>query len=268
MINQTRMCIYVSSPQSYKDVLDVFMDCKRKNWSNCPYPLVVSTNWNLEYPDAVIINSGNLNDSWVERSLDALKTLDYEYVMMLCDDIFITEEFDNRIIEEILDYMDFNKINYCRMRPLHSKKPIGELPYMSYVNQNTPYGINLQCGIFRREFLINLIGDGTKSAWDIEGMLLERAAKADDTPFSDVIACNRNVFSVVHGIEKGKWYPSALKQLSKNEIKVVSNRAKISAMEEYKKNIISFVVERLSPSTRTKIKHLAQKLGCRFVNQN
>lgn len=266
MTSKEQMCIYVSSPKSYSDILDVFLLCKKRFWSDCVYTTVISTNYDLKTSDAYVINSGNINDSWVERSLQALKNIDYKYVLLLCDDIFISEQIDNNKISEIVDYMERYSINYCRLKPLKKGKRIDELPYLSFVNQNTPYGINLQRGIFRREYLIELLGDGHQSAWKIEGNLLEQSMNASAEPFDDVIACNENIFPVIHGVEKGKWFPSAIKKLSKIDIKVTEDREILSRLAEIKHNVITRLSDHISPENRRKVKMIAQKVGFKFVN--
>ena len=268
MDEDKRMNIYVSSPKSYQDVLNVFLFCKRKNWSSCPYPLVISTNHEVAYSDARVINSGNVNDSWVERSLQALRELDCKYVMLLCDDIFISRQINSYQITEILDYMDEHKINFCRLKPLKSGKQIEGIPFLSYVNRNTPYAINLQQGIFCREYLVRLLGDSGRSAWDIEGDLLKQASQADATLFDDVITCNREIFPVIHAVEKGKWFPTALKKVKQMGATVDSEREVISTIAEKKEIAIDYFVSFLKPETRKRIKLFATKMGYRFTNSN
>ena len=268
MINEEHMCVYISSPKCYSDVLNVFLLCKKKFWKDCPFPTIISTNYNLYTSDAYVINSENVNDSWVERSLGALKQIEYKYVLLLCDDMFISKRIDNQKIKEIVDYMELHNINFCRLNPLHRGKKIDELPYINYVNQNTPYGINLQFGIFRREYLISLLGDGSQSAWDIEGKLLEQARNAGDIPFEDIISCNMNVLPVIHGIEKGKWFPSAIKKLSKVGIEVAKSREIISRPIEIKRNVITYLSSHTTPQSRKRMKIIAQKVGFKFTNKD
>lgn len=265
---EEQLCIYISSPKSYKDVLDTFIKCKNKLWKDCPYDLVISTNHNLQISNAYVINSGDVNDSWVDRSLQALNQIDYKYVMLLCDDMFITQSIDCRLINEIVNYMDLYNLNFCRLKPVYRGKKIKEFPYLSYVNQNEPYGINLQRGIFRREYLIKLLGDGTQSVWDIEGNLLEQAYNAPKKPFKDVIACNKEIFPIIHGVEKGKWFPSAIKTLSTLGISVESNREILSGSIEFRQNLITYLSSRISPQSRKLFKLVAQKLGYKFTNVN
>lgn len=39
-----RLSIYVSSPDSYSDVLAVFLKGYRRYWSDCPYEFILTTN--------------------------------------------------------------------------------------------------------------------------------------------------------------------------------------------------------------------------------
>lgn len=260
-----RMCIYVSSPKSYKDVFDVFYICKNRFWTDCRYRFVLSTNYEVNYEGVDIINSHNTSDTWVERSIYALSEIDEKYIMLLCDDLLISKRIDSRYIENILNFMDKNNIKFCRLKPLNCGKKVKGHNYLSWVKKNTPYGINLQRGIYRKEYLISLLGDGLKSAWDIEAELLKEAQDSSSNYFADVVACNKNIFPVVHAVDKGKWLPKALLFLKHEHIDVNSSREKMSGIRALSQDIRGCCSNILTPSFRKKIKSLLTKLGLKFT---
>lgn len=262
-----RMCIYVSSPKSYKDVFDVFYACKNKFWTDSRYRFVLSTNYKANYEGVYIINSQNMSDTWVERSIYALPEIDEKYIMLLCDDLLISKKIDSRYIEHILNYMDKNDIRFCRLKPLNGGKRIKGHNYLSYVKMNTPYGINLQRGIYRKDYLISLLGDGLKSAWDIEAELLKEAQGSSSDYFSDVIACNKNIFPVIHAVDKGKWLPKALTFLKHEHIVVSSSREKMSRIRALSQDVKGYYSSILSPSFRKRIKKLLTKIGLKFTTE-
>ena len=98
---EKRMCIYVSSPKSYKDVFDAFYICKNRFWPDSRYRFVLSTNYEANYKGVDIIDSHNTSDTWVERSMYALSEINEKYIMLLCDDLLISKKIDSRYIDDI-----------------------------------------------------------------------------------------------------------------------------------------------------------------------
>ena len=262
-----RMCVYVSSPETYKDVFDLFYICKNKYWPDNLYRLVLSTNYETNYDGVHIINSKNSDDTWVERSVKALSLINEKYVMLLCDDLFISKRINTTYIEEILNFMDDNDIKYCRLKPLYGGKIIKEIKYLSWLKKNTPYGINLQRGIYRKDFLISLIGDGSKSAWDIEADLLKKTQQSSSEYFDDMVTCNKNIFPVVHAVDKGKWLPRALLFLKQENIYVDSTRKTMPIFIAILQDIKGLCGNVFSPNFRRGIKKLLSKIGIKFTTE-
>ena len=100
-----RLSIYVSSPDSYSDVLAVFLKGYRRYWSDCPYEFILTTN-TKSYEGITCICNNKQNDTWVERTIAALPVIKSKYVMLMCDDIILSDNVDNSLIERLLDYMD------------------------------------------------------------------------------------------------------------------------------------------------------------------
>ena len=55
-----RLSIYVSSPDSYSDVLAVFLKGYRRYWSDCPYEFILTTNTKSYEGITCIISSCSL----------------------------------------------------------------------------------------------------------------------------------------------------------------------------------------------------------------
>ena len=104
-----RLSIYVSSPDSYSDVLAVFLKGYRRYWSDCPYEFILTTN-TKSYEGITCICNNKQNDTWVERTIAALPVIKSKYVMLMCDDIILSDNVDNSLIERLLDYMDSHEI--------------------------------------------------------------------------------------------------------------------------------------------------------------
>ena len=94
-----RLSIYVGSPDSYSDVLSIFLNGYHRYWSNCPYEFNLSTN-TKKYDGIHCFCNNKQGDSWVERTISVLSNITTKYILLLCDDIIICDYINNDEIEE------------------------------------------------------------------------------------------------------------------------------------------------------------------------
>ena len=263
-MTNNRLSIYVSSPDSYSDVLAVFIKGFRKYWSDCPYELILTTN-SITYEGITCICNYKTGDGWVDRTLEALPKIHTKYILLLCDDIIISHNVNNKNIEMILDYMENHNIKFCRLNPLSHGEVIKELPILRKVYKNTPYAVNLQVGIFSKEYFEELLGDGSLSAWAIENKINAQASNARAEYFNDIVSTSQVVVPFIHGVYKGKWINSSIKMLKKRGLWIESTeRGKTSFKTTLKIFVAELLQDKLSASARVKIKNLLRTLGCRF----
>lgn len=263
-MKENRLSIYVSSPDSYADVFEIFLKGFHKYWSDCPYEFILATNTN-SYEGITCICNNKQEDTWVERTLAVLPDIKTKYVLLMCDDIIISGKVDNAIIEQLLDYMDDNDIRYCRLGPLPIGSKIESFPLLRKVNKQTPYAINLQIGIFRKDLFVELLGDGSLSAWGIENFINEQAAVAGEEDFKDVLAVSNYVVPYIHGVYKGKWKRKAVSDLTKMGLYKSNDRPIVSFGQEVKISVTDWIQWRIKPSHRRRLKRFLCKVGGRFV---
>jgi hypothetical protein len=262
-----RLTLFVASPDSYSDVFEVFMQCYQKNCEDSPYELILATNTG-QYKNITVMTNNNPGDNWIDRAIPALKRIDTKYILLMVDDIFIIQKVDFRKIERILDDMDEYQLNFCGLSNNFKGKCLRKGSILVYVKQRQAYAKNLQFGIFRRDYLISELGDGSKSGWDLEKKWVNETATASQAYFTDIVSCKEKIIKFVHGIDKGKWLPGALNSLKKNGIKVNVLRETLSGNEELKLNITKIIGKKFSPKNRRWIKNVLSRLGYKFITNN
>jgi hypothetical protein len=243
-----RLQIYVTSPDSYSDVFGVCIKAFKKYWHDCPYEFVLTTNSKV-YDGITCICNHKTNDSFVSRTLEYLPRAKTKYVLLMCDDIIITHRPCQDCIEKILDYMDKNNVKFCRLNPLKGDVVEG-LPYLSIPRMDEPYVINLQFGIFRTDFLLDLLGDGSLTGWDIEDKINEVADSSSHDLYDDVISVNTQVIPYIHGVDKGKWKRKAYKYIEKEYPEVNIERGRVSLFTEMKISLFHCFMWKLTKSQR------------------
>ena len=266
-MEKNKVALFVCSPNAYADVLKIFVECKKKNWPDCPYDFVLVTN-DQKYDGIKVYNNYNEGDGWVERALPVIKSLNYEYLILFADDAFISASVNTRTIDGILDIMDQKHIKYCRLKHYSHGKTLKELPSLSYVNTMSPYGVNLHKGIFKKEFLLSLLGDGTKTCWQVENEWNQKASQSSGGFYSDIVACKNEVVPTLHGLEKGLWFPSAKKKLKKMGFDSFGVFKEMSVKTELFSSIKTFFGDALPPKIRNLVKSIMKKIGFKFAINN
>jgi len=263
-----RLTVYISSPKAYKDVFDIFYQCYNKFWKNSEFPFVLSTNYDAQYKGVRVINSENLQDSWTERTIDALNAIDSDYILLLCDDLFINDVVHDEEIKAILNLMDQYKIDYCRLNPYRRGVLFREGDLIYKVHKRMPYALNLQRGIFRKDYLLLLLGDGSKSAWTLENEWLQQSQVAPNEYYDNIAVVGKSVISVIHAVQKGLFYPSVKRRLGEIGISIDSDRQYMPRRIELIQRLKEVLGNKLfNPKIRYIIKSLLRKLGFSFTSK-
>ena len=136
-------------------------------------------------------------------------------VILLLDDFWFHDPIPLDKLNLFIDIFDKIDADYLRLVPLkrstiasiirYFKKTILRTPNsVEKISESEPYYSSLQMAIWRRSYLEMLL-DKNISIWDFEHLSVR-----DSKHFAVI----NNFFNYSHLVEKGKWYPFALKILS------------------------------------------------------
>lgn len=270
-MNSSLMTVLVSSPDIYREVFDVFIELVNENWPDCKHDIVLANNeLPCEDPKVHVINCGADAMSACLRMIQAIEQTDSKYYLLITEDNLIVDPIDSKMIDDILETMMKYDLGFYKIIP--KPKPTGKLfhgvPHCHEISMQQPYGRNLNTAIWERDYLLEHLGDGSESGWDLEEKWLYEASLAEDIPYDRCVADDRNVMNAVHGIVQGKWMPSALKELKR----------KGYAIDTGERGIIPWHVERdflfrerlnsiISPKLRVNVKRILSKVGVKFVTR-
>jgi len=258
-----RLSIFISSPASYLDVFDIWFTCYRKFWANSEYSVVKATDLSVKnYPNIDVVFSGKENDGWVDRSIPFLRQIESKYILLMCDDIFIVDFVENEKIEEILNFMDKYNVHFCRLSP--TKRGRKAQKNIKFLPLRMPYAKNLQFGIYNKEYLLNEFKENSETAWNVENRWNKESLLSPKGFYTDVIGIQKPIMKYVHGINKSKWYPSAINKISKLGIEIRSERRVMTRIEEIRLNFIGNIGAYFAPRFRFKIKRILKRFGIKF----
>lgn len=269
-MEEKRLTITMDCWDKYKDARSLFFCSLKRNWENRKYPLIIACNSDIsdeDIPGRLIVCANDSTDS--KRHLEAVKAAETKYVLLIVEDGVFTKKVNQDRIEAILDFMDKNNMDFCKLYPTPDKsgKTIKGFENAKYINKRQPYGINYLCGIYRKTYLENLLNNHYKDSWEIEEALLRQAANASKGYYTDKMVVTDDPLSVRFCIEKGKWSFWARRFIKKNGYHLDSNRETWSfrheAMAKIKHLFSRFVPARF----RHNLKHISQKFGMKYATK-
>tara|TARA_A100001011_G_scaffold334250_1_gene362491 strand:- start:1455 stop:2261 length:807 start_codon:yes stop_codon:yes gene_type:complete len=170
----------------------------------------------------IIRSNFNKEDIWSKRILSSVKKINSENLLVLTDDLFISEKIN--IKEFIKTYMFFkkNKILHLRLCPsyrLPFKKKIFFLNYYSF------HRISLQPSLWNKKYLLQMLSNKeTPRQFEIYGSI--RTKIKDKIYYS-----NYYIIKYIEIIRKGKVTPEGLSLLKKEFKKLKKGYNKMDIFE-------------------------------------
>ena len=209
--------VVVCSCDKYADLLAPFAALWRKYWPDCPFEtiLVTETKPDQELCFNRVVACGK-GGNWCSRLIEALRTVETPYVIMLCDDYFLSSPVDTAGI--LLRLGQAKKYNAANLRLIpnpvpgvHNSSPASE--GLFEYHKNTAYCIATQTGIWNREFLLGL-ARGKSSIWEFERY---GSFQVGDEPRPLLVTPTKE-FPFIDAVHKGHWEKFGVKCLADNGI--------------------------------------------------
>lgn len=208
--------VLVCSCDKYADLLGPFITLFHKYWQDCPFNvvLVTETDPGIDGFDRIIACGSGLN--WASRLEKALGEVDTPYVLMLCDDYYLSEKVDTTRILALLSQAESMDAANLRMIPNPPTKANNSKPscggLLEY-KKDTAYCIATQAGFWNREFLRNL-AHGKSSIWEFE----RYGSFEVGNEARPLLVTPTKEFPFIDAVHKGHWEKFGVKCLADNGI--------------------------------------------------
>lgn len=198
--------VLVCSCDKYADLLDPFLALFRKYWPNCPFELTLVTESEptLVGPyafDRTIACGPGLN--WASRLVLALAQVKTPYVLLLCDDYYLSEPVDTPRLLRRLNQMKTLGASNLRMIPNPKPTAANATPHeggLFEYKKNSAYCIATQAGFWAKDFLLRL-AKPVASIWEFERY--GSYAVADDP--RPLLVTPTKEFPFLDAVHKGHW---------------------------------------------------------------
>lgn len=210
--------VLVCSCDCYADILPPFAGLLHRFWPDCPFETVLSTETDPGVPGFDRVVAAGAGKPWCQRLLFALDRIETPYVLMLCDDYFVSGEVDTRrILSRLSQMREFGAANLRLVpnpRPTAANSvPFSGAPGLARYKPLSAYSIATQTGIWDREFLKGL-ADGKSTIWELE----RRGSFDPITSDKTLLVTLEREFPFVDAVHKGHWERAALELCRENGI--------------------------------------------------
>lgn len=267
------MTIVVASCDAYFDIVKQYVEFWRKNWSDCKYSIIIAME-EIEFKEErVEALACGRNTTWTQRVIKAIKYADTEYILLSVDDLFMSQNVDSEEIEKVLDFIEKEKIVYYRIpvfkfSDTHKTYYEGQR-FVEKIPRNQRYNVSIGTAFWNSSELLNILGDGSMSAWDLENYFLKQAEQASPGFMDGYVSDERFLLHSVHMIKSGKWIPSSVKKMRKLGYHIdIAQRGYINFSDRLKLNIVYSWCSRKFPSgLRSFVKKVMTCFGFQFASK-
>ena len=239
MISQDHISFFVLSCDKYSDLWEDFFCLKEKFWPDCPFEWHVVTESNeCKHTGIKTIKCGKeLN--WTGRIKKACEIVNSDYICFFLDDFFINDTVENDLINECIGKATNEEVDYYVLGDAFARKIKTDTYYNNHIAvipTNRPYGIDTSVAIWKKEFLVKLVGEKDCSAWQFELDRLEEARqnvhKDRKLWYDERLPLNVGSIPVVI---QGKFYPKAIKDFKcRGYVINTSSRPVMTGLEVFK----------------------------------
>lgn len=207
-MNNLKISVLITSCDKFSDTWSIVSESFTRNWELFDVPIFLMSNHKEFENDLIISLKVGEDVSWSHNLVQALKSIDSEYIYIWLDDVFLASKVNHDNFGFILDFLDKYEPNYLRLRSKPSTSRFSLDKNFGYISKKSLfYRTSIFNSIWKREVLLDLLKE-TENAWEFETKGANRSIKYDK-----FYCVRRDFISYIHGIEKGEWNPYSLKKL-------------------------------------------------------
>ena len=209
-MERNNLCsVLVSSCDSYEDIWFPFFSMFKIMWKDCPYKIYLNTekkDYQHDGLNITCLHPSSPDVSWSERLKQALCSIESKYVILVLEDFFLFSPVREKAVENVIAWFekDDSAGFVCFNNEPHYKKTINE----EFARIKGDYEINLQLGLWRKEYLIGLLRD--ESPWGFETYAKFRSHRTKYKNYTHLkgfpkIFDSHYLLSEGYGVYRGRW---------------------------------------------------------------
>lgn len=222
----------VVSCDKYSTLWEPFFTCLSKYWPDCPFDkFLVSNHLDVSDKSVTVVKIGD-DKSYSDNLRIALEQIDYEWIILWLDDVFISDNVQTERLIHILTHVKQSGAVYLK---LAADMPMAYLPDPGEEVGPLPKGIKYRsaigCTLYKKNTLLKLLTPKA-SAWD-----LDRSTIADGLPepfYALTPSASLNPpIKYSHLLIKGRWLIDSLPFLRREGLDELKRWREVQSISDY-----------------------------------
>ena len=215
----------VLSCDRYADLWEPCIRRLRRHWADMPFDVYLVANYKeFHGPGVRTLHTGEDVD-WSTTVRRALEQVPHPYVFFWFDDAFLNKRVRAVEVAGYLKWAIHNRADYLRLRDFpRPGETVAE--NIGRLVERVPYRNTCFASLWRREVFLEILRDG-ESAADFE---MQGTRRSD--PYPRFYGVNRCPIEYIHGVVRGVWLRSALRNLVSTGDVRTAERPVMSAVRE------------------------------------
>lgn len=173
-----------------------------------------------------------INEQYSDRLIFALKRIESKFVLLTLDDYLIDKKINDEEIAKIINYMETNDIDYCKLRKAKYGRFVDKKNKIKKLSLKYTYEVSLLPGLWKRESLLKAL-QSNLTPWQTEVSLTNVCKKQ---LFKCVAKHSNKIYPYVDVVRKGKYLRKGFRYIKRNNY-FVSER-KVMPLHE---SVIRFI---------------------------
>lgn len=259
---ENKKCVVlISSCDAYSDIWEPFFNLFWKYWADCPFEVVLCSNFKkFNHPKVLTVCVGS-DESWSGNVKKVIKKINADYVLFLLEDFFLNDYVDTSKILEMFSLVKSLNIEMLRIRTNPGPDIKSANSAVGIVLKQTPYRVSTQAAIWKKSCFFSLLDD-RESIWQFEWEGSKRSGELFENGFYGTW---QTILPYHHVLERGKWFRKDAYKYGKMNIGCDFTKRKIMSHKEtvvwYYRNIFVRLFEFLfDKNRREKIISLYHKM--------
>lgn len=213
---ENELTCLIFSCDKFSDLWSGNIKLYNTNWQNREFETFIVTDKpsDASFENVKVLAAGE-GVEWSDRLAYALKQVKTKYVFVTLDDYYLIKPVNNAHIEEMIDIMEKDDIDFIKIfrnAPSSIKEELPDHKGFYKLDTKVEYSVCLYPGIWRKDFFQSCIHE-PKSAWHFE-VGLSRAALDYN---AKCLVCLNDEYHFLDVVRKGKLLRNAAKYFKKNK---------------------------------------------------
>ena len=254
--------IIIPTFSKYINLVNNFLQVLNNNWKSCPYKIIISISGDkckIEGYDCVY---NGKNASLIECIRNVSCCYKSRYYICFLGDAFIYKMIDKNIVDNILNSILNDSIDYCSINYVKKyKKQKKYNQYLRYINKCDRYSHSFVSFIASYDYINNVL---VKFLNDLEFEKYYLEMNDNEYFYNHLIVIN-NYFNILPSINKGKWDRINLIKLKKHNKNIIFEQFD---KQSWIDTIFDHIRIYLNPLIPRKIRNKLRKILYHLLNRN